>query len=76
MPIELMLKIQINFDTTPKNNIHALVIRYWKTDMHLHFSRKHGQWALLLDRKRLILFKKDCTYDLHPAGTHWLQRNV
>ena len=30
--------------------------------MHLHYSCKHGQWALFLDRERLILFKKDCIY--------------
>ena len=57
-----------------KNDIHALVIRYWRTDMHLHFSRKHCQWALFLDRKRVILFKKDNTYDLHQASILWLQR--
>jgi len=43
MPIELILTVQIHFDTTSRNDIHALVIRYWRTDMHIHFSRKHGQ---------------------------------
>ena len=75
MPIELILTVPKNFDTTLKKTIseHWLIAIGEQICTYI-FPRKHGQWALFLDRKRLILFKKDCTYDLHQTGILWLQR--